>query len=49
MTMKPKEMVKLVKERGYVQVPNNNGSHQKFVNPETGDQIINNLATGNTT
>lgn len=40
MTMKPKEMVRLVKKQGYVQIPNNNGSHLKFVNPETGDKII---------
>lgn len=39
MTMKPKEIVKLAKKQGYVQVPNNNGSHQKFVNPKTGDKI----------
>ena len=39
MPMTPKEMVRLLKKNGFIQVPNNNGSHQTYRNPKTGDKI----------
>ena len=39
MPMKPKEMVKLLKKNGFIQIPNNNGSHQTYMNPKTGCKV----------
>ena len=39
MPMKPKEIVRLLKKKGFVQIPNNNGAHQTYLNPETGDKV----------
>ena len=40
MPMKPSEMVKILKKNGFLQVKNNNGSHQKFYNPATNLTVI---------
>ena len=39
MPMTPKEMVRLLKKNGFVQIPNNNGSHQTFMDPKTKNKV----------
>ncbi len=39
MPMKPKEMIKLIKKKGYIQISTNNGSHLTFKNPKTGEKV----------
>ena len=34
MPMTPKEMIQLLKQNGFKHVKSNNGSHQKYFNPE---------------
>lgn len=39
MPMTLKEMVRLLKKNGFVQVPNNNGSHQTYIDPKTKNKV----------
>lgn len=40
MPMKPKDMIKLLIKNGFEHIKSNNGSHQKFFNPETNKTVI---------
>lgn len=34
MPLTPKEMIKLLEKNGFIYVKSNNGSHQKYYNPQ---------------
>lgn len=40
MPMTPKEMRKLLLKNGFIHIKSNNGSHQKFYNPQTNRTVI---------
>jgi len=37
--MTPAEMIRLLKKNGFLYVKSNNGSHQKYHNPQTGRTV----------
>ena len=40
MPLTPKEMIRLLLKNGFIHIKSNNGSHQKFYNPETNATVI---------
>ena len=40
MPLTPREMIQLLKKNGFVYLPGNNGSHQKFYNAKTNKTVI---------